>query len=172
VRHQAEVRPIGVVESEMTSQREMGRVAGIDFGSVRIGIALSDADRSIASPHAVYTRRDVEADARYFRNLVASEGIARFVVGLPVHLDGRESPISRDARTFGDWLGETTGVPVAYFDERFTTSEAESALIAAGLTNKRRKLRRDMLAAQILLTAYLEGGGRDQQDPGGLDDAQ
>ena len=150
----------------------MGRVAGIDFGSVRIGIALSDADRSIASPHAVYTRRDSDADARYFRNLVASERIARFVIGLPVHLDGRESPISQDARAFGDWLGETTGIPVDFFDERFTTAEAEAALVAAGLTNKRRKLRRDMLAAQILLTAYLEAGGRDPQNPGGLDDAR
>lgn len=156
----------------MASDGQSGRLAGIDFGSVRIGIALSDSERSIASPHAVYTRRDLDADARYFRNLVASERIARFVVGLPVHLDGRESPISRDARSFGDWLTETTGVSVDFFDERFTTSEAEAALMAAGLTSKRRKLRRDMLAAQMLLTAYLEAGCRDQQDPGGLDDAR
>jgi putative Holliday junction resolvase len=148
-----------------------GRVAAIDFGTVRIGIAVSDPGQSIASPHAVYLSRDRAADARYFQKLVAAERIARFVVGLPVHLDGRESDISQEARAFGAWLAEITGVPVDFFDERFTTTEAEAALSAAGLTSKRRKARRDMLAAQMLLAAYLECGCRGQSQPGGLDDA-
>jgi putative Holliday junction resolvase len=155
----------------MASRSEFGRVAGIDYGTVRIGIALTDDERSIASPHAVYTRRDRDVDARYFRNLAVGERIARFVVGLPVHLDGRESEKSGEARKFGEWLARATGVPVDFFDERFTTAEAEAALTAAGLTSKRRKLRRDMLAAQMLLTAYLEAGCKGQIEPGGLDDA-
>ena len=147
-----------------------GRVAGIDFGTVRIGIAVSDPERRIASPYENYTRRDELQDARRFRQLVDEERIRLFVVGLPVHLDGHESQKSIEARAFGRWLGETTGVEVVFFDERFTSHEAEQALLDAQMTKKRRKQRLDMLAAQIMLTAYLESSGRGTDDPGGLDD--
>jgi putative Holliday junction resolvase len=140
-----------------------GRVAGVDFGTVRIGIAISNPERSIASPLENYTRGTPEQEVRRFRRLVADEGVVLFVVGLPIHLDGGESPKSREAREFGRWLTETTGVPVEFFDERFTSVEAEQALLAADLTRKRRKRRMDMLAAQIMLSAYLEAGaGREE----------
>ncbi len=147
----------------------MGRVAAIDYGTVRIGIAVSDSRRTIASPFENYTRRSKEADADYFRRLASEENIALFVVGLPVHLDGRESAKSREARQFGAWIAEITGKPVEYFDERFTSAEAERFLGAAELTKKRRKARLDMLAAQILLVAYLESGGA-TEGTSGLDD--
>jgi len=133
-----------------------GRVAGIDYGTVRIGIAISDSRRTIASPLENYNRRDRERDAEHFRRLARDEQIVQFVVGLPVHNDGSESQKSLEARAFGAWLRELTGVPVAFFDERFTTVEAERLLADAKLTKARRKARLDMLAAQILLTAYLE----------------
>jgi putative holliday junction resolvase len=141
-----------------TSSSTAGRVAGIDFGTVRIGIAISNPERTIASPLENYTRGSAEQDAARFRRLVAEEGVVLFVVGLPLHLDGGESPKSQEARTFGRWLAEATGVPVEFFDERFTSVEAEQALLAADLTRKRRKKRMDMLAAQIMLAAYLEAG--------------
>jgi len=133
-----------------------GRIAGIDYGTVRIGIAIADARCSIASPLENYNRGGPEADRRRFERLVREEQIVRFVVGLPVHLDGRESPKSIEARAFGQWLQETTGVEVVYFDERFTTSEAQRYLAGAQLSKKKRKERLDKLAAQIMLTAYLE----------------
>jgi putative Holliday junction resolvase len=136
--------------------RTPGRVAGIDYGHVRIGIAISDPDRMLASPLENYTRRGPAQDAQRFRRLAAEEQVVLFVVGLPIHLDGRESAKSQEAREFGAWLGETTGVPVEYFDERFTSREAEELLLAADMTRKRRKRRMDMLAAQIMLSAYLE----------------
>ncbi len=145
-----------------------GRVAGIDFGTVRIGIALSDPDRKIASPIENYTRRSPAQDAERFRRLVAEERVVLFVVGLPIHCDGQESKKSQEARQFAQWLGETTGVPVELFDERFTSREAEQLLLAAEMTRKRRKKRMDMLAAQILLSAYLDSHGGDE--PGSLDD--
>jgi len=144
-----------------------GRVAGIDYGTVRIGIALSDPERKLASPHANYTRRGPEQDAAFFRRLVAQEQIVLFVVGLPVHLDGRESGKSAEARRFAAWLAEATGLPAELFDERFTSHQAEALLLDAGLTRKRRKKRLDMLAAQILLAAYLESPG--SGPPGPLD---
>lgn len=151
-------------------REKTGRVAGIDFGTVRIGIAVSDAGRSIASPLENYTRRSPEQDARRFRQIAADEQVGLFVVGLPVHLDGRESQKSLEARQFGQWLAEVTGVPVEFYDERFTTAEAEEILLGAELTSKRRKKRRDMLAAQIMLAAYLESHTKGTQDPGSLDD--
>jgi putative holliday junction resolvase len=141
----------------MSHEPAAGRVAGIDYGTVRIGIAISNPERTIASPLENYTRRSQQQDAERFRRLVAEERVTLLVVGLPIHLDGGESQKSIEAREFGRWLGETTGVAVEYFDERFTSVEAEQSLLAADMTRKRRKKRLDMLAAQIMLAAFLEG---------------
>ena len=145
------------------------RIAGIDFGTVRIGIATADLSVGIAGPYETYARRSEPLDAEYFRRLATEERIARFVVGLPVHLSGNESQKSSEARAFGRWLAETTGVPVEYFDERYTSAEAEQLLQGAGLTKKRRKARLDQLAAQIMLTAYLEAGAKGNSEPDSID---
>jgi putative Holliday junction resolvase len=145
------------------------RIAGIDYGTVRIGVALADTEVCIAGPYENYTRRTKDLDAEYFATLAKNEQLGLFVVGLPVHLDGNEGQKSREARTFGHWLGEVTGVPVEFFDERFTTAEADELLGARKLTKKQRQARRDQLAAQIMLTAYLESGARGQDVPGGID---
>lgn len=152
------------------SRSRSGRIAGIDYGTVRIGIAISDPEGIIASPLENYTRRGKEQDAKRFRRLVDEEQVTRFVVGLPVYLDGNESPKSTEARQFGQWLGELTGIPVEFFDERFTSREAEQYLLGAELSKKRRKKRLDMLAAQIMLSAYLESRGDPAAPPGALDD--
>jgi len=146
----------------------VGRLAGIDFGTVRVGVAITDPDQRLASPLENYTRRGAAVDSQWLRELVAQERLAGFVVGLPVHLSGDESAKSREARQFGQWIKELTGLPVAYFDERFTSAQAESLLLGAELTKKRRKQRLDMLAAQILLAAYLESP-RTNDRPSALD---
>lgn len=143
-----------------------GRLAGIDYGTVRIGVAITDPDQRLASPLENYTRR-AAADAAWFKQLAANERIVGFVVGLPVFGSGEESPKSREARQFGQWLGELTGVPVRYFDERYTSAHAEALLIDADFSRKQRKQRLDKLAAQILLAAYLESS-RSNQEPGAL----
>jgi putative Holliday junction resolvase len=145
------------------------RIAGIDFGTVRIGIALADIEVGIAGAFENYNRRTPALDAEFFKRLAADERIGRFVVGLPVHLGGGESQKSAEARAFGQWLHEITSVPVEYFDERFTSAEAEEILGAANLTKKQRKARLDQLAAQIMLTAYLESGARGNDAPGGIE---
>ncbi len=76
---------------------------------------------------------------------------------------------SQEARQFGKWLGETTALPVEFFDERFTSAQAEEIMQEAELTRKRRKKRIDMLAAQIMLTAYLESQGKGEHEPGPID---
>ncbi len=95
-----------------------GRLAGIDYGTVRIGVAVTDPDRRLASPWATHERRSLTADAAFFARLVIDERIVGFVVGLPLIPRGDESPKSTEARRFGRWLGEATGKPVVFFDER------------------------------------------------------
>jgi putative holliday junction resolvase len=146
-----------------------GRLAGIDYGHVRIGVALSDPGRTIASPHANYTRRGQAGDAQFFQALVADENVVGFVVGLPLHTDGQESAKSREVRQFAAWLAEVTGRPVCFYDERFTTREAGYLLEEAQLTKKRRKQRLDKVAAQLLLAAFLESDRRGEP-PAALDD--
>ncbi len=133
-----------------------GRLAGVDYGTVRIGVAISDPSQSIASPFEVYTRRNEKLDAKYFCDLVAAERIVGFVVGLPVHLSGDASEKSREAVVFGKWLQDSTGVPATWFDERYTTALAREVLNLSNLSGKKRKAQLDKLAAQILLSAYLE----------------
>jgi putative Holliday junction resolvase len=156
-----------VVDSGQPAQ---GRIGGVDYGTVRIGLALTDPDRTMASPMEVYTRRNLQLDADYFRRLTKEERIALWVVGLPLHLDGRESQKSGEARRFGKWLTEITSLPHELFDERFSSAQAEELLMAAELTSKKRKQRLDKLAAQIMLTAYLESQTKGQQQPQALDD--
>ncbi len=134
------------------------RILGVDYGRVRLGLAVSDPERRLASPLIAYARRTPKQDAEFFRRLVAKEEIGQIVIGLPVHLDGREGQSAAQARQFGKWLESATGLACVFWDERFTTVEAESALWNAGLTHKKRKGRRDKVAAQILLQAYLDAG--------------
>lgn len=142
----------------MSERSQKGRLLGLDYGSVRIGLAVSDPDRLVASPLATYTRRSERQDAAYFAKIVAEVEAVAIVVGLPLHSDGQESDSSRAARAFADWLKMTLGLPVALWDERFTTDIAEEALLGAKLTPRERKERRDRVAAQIMLQSYLEAG--------------
>jgi len=135
-----------------------GRLLGVDFGDVRVGLAVCDPDRVIASPLETYTRKSAADDASHYRKVIAAERIEMLVVGLPLHTNGNESQKSAEARKYAAWLAEQTGLPFVLWDERFTTVLAESALWSAGLTHKKRKERRDRVAAQMLLQSYLDSG--------------
>jgi putative Holliday junction resolvase len=132
------------------------RILAVDPGSVRLGLAISDTERRLATPLTTYTRRDPVQDAAYFKKIVETEEVGQIVVGLPIHEDGSEGGQAKAARAFGAWLQEATGVPIVFYDERFTSFEADAALADIGLTKKKRKARRDRVAAQILLQTYLD----------------
>lgn len=102
-----------------------GAILGIDLGSRRIGLAVSDGGW-IATPLATVPRgADIAADARAIGLYVASRGVGSIVVGLPLELDGREGPMSTEARAWGDALGVSLGLPVAFRDERLSSHVAE-----------------------------------------------
>jgi putative Holliday junction resolvase len=147
-----------------------GRLAGIDFGTVRIGVAITDPEQKMASPYQILQRSNLLTEESFFRRLVREERISGFVVGLPVHLDGSSSHVSELAIEYGKWLGVLTGLPVVWFDERFTSSAAEELIREANLTSKKRKALLDKLAAQVLLTAFLEAPRDQLRTIRGLDD--
>lgn len=134
------------------------RAVGLDLGSVRIGVAASDAGGVLASPRTTVRRtRDRAGDHRRLAALVAEEGADVVVIGLPLSLDGS---VGRAARLVLDELDELTaalGVPVVTHDERFTTTTAHQRLAAGGRRSRARREVVDQSAAAVLLQAWLDG---------------
>jgi putative Holliday junction resolvase len=158
--------------SERAAVIPAGRVAGIDYGRKRVGIAICDAQRIIASPLPFHMPTgDEAAETTFFRKLVAAEEVVGFVVGLPVHADGSDSRMSVEVERFGAWLAAATGVPVTFHDERYSSVEAAGKLAGLGLSRGKKKARTDSIAAQILLTAWMEAAaaGTPATRPGALD---
>ena len=138
--------------------RSLGRLLGVDYGTVRIGLSITDPDRILASPLETYSRRTVAQDAAYLANLVRVQGITGIVLGIAVSLNGHEGPKAQECRAFGTWLEEATGLPVQFSDERFTSALADDLMFDAKMTKPKRNERRDMLAATLILKGFLEGG--------------
>ena len=134
-----------------------GRVLALDFGTRRVGVAVSDPLGISAQPHSVLDGTDPGLMGIIGR-LAGDLGVERIVVGLPLSLDGSEGPAAAAARRFAAEVAASTGLPVNLLDERFTTVSAERVLVQAGLTGRRRRVVRDRVAATVLLQSYLDGG--------------
>ena len=134
----------------------MARVLGIDLGSRRIGLAVTDGLGLTAQPRTTLTRhgggRDIDAIAAAIRDC----GADRIVLGLPLDPEGGEGPAARRARAFGDRLTQALHVPVELVDESFSTVEAEEVLLAADVSRARRKQVVDKLAAAVILQRWLD----------------
>ena len=121
--------PDGKAASAAATGIPQGRVAAVDYGRKRIGIAICDVHRILASPLCVrQSTGDAGADAAFFRKLAAEESVAGFVVGLPVHADGTDSRMSVEVERFGAWLAAETGLPVVFHDERYSSREASGQI--------------------------------------------
>ena len=135
------------------------RALGIDFGTKRIGMAVSDSTNTLAAPLKTLIRREGKRPP-YARMLETATDydVCQLVVGLPLSLDGKENEWCAEVRLMGDKLGRTMGAAVAYVDERMTSVRAERAVYAAGLprSKRREKGRVDAAAAQLILQAWLD----------------
>jgi putative Holliday junction resolvase len=137
-----------------------GRLFGVDYGAVRVGLAVCDPDQIVASAFDTYTRRSDDEDAKALTGLCVAERVVGLVIGLPISLNGTEGPKAKEARAFGDWLSAATGLPVEYVDERFTTAAAEDTLREAKVRYDKRTGKRDRIAAQLILQTYLNSRPR------------
>ncbi len=138
-----------------------GRILGLDPGERRIGVALSDTLGIIAQPHAVLDRRAGDV-IRQLRRIVDEHDVHHIVVGLPVSLSGDEGVSAEMARALGATIEEEIGIEVAYFDERFTSVQAEAALIEANVRRAERRDVRDKVAAAIMLQGFLDRNRREE----------
>ncbi len=136
-----------------------GRLAGLDVGDKRIGVAVADALGITAQPLGLVERHSHKADIAGVLSLLADYEVGCFVAGLPLQLDGAEGEQADRTRHFCGHLERETGLPVVFQDERFSTAESERLLIDSGMRRGKRKLKRDQLAAAIILQGYLDGGG-------------
>ncbi len=133
------------------------RVLGLDIGERRIGIALSDPSGTLARPLQTLVRSSRPADFAALAALVAEHEVELVVVGRPLSLDGSEGPQARRIARYADALAAHLPVPVVFWDERFTTVEAEEIL----RRNRRRRKRADRadvdaVAAALILQRYLD----------------
>lgn len=142
----------------------MSRVLGIDLGSRRIGVAVSDETATLASPHATIARSgDGEAHLAEIARLVHVLACQRVVVGLPLSMDGTDGPAARAARADAAALERLLTVPVELVDERLTTVSADRALAESGVRARKRRAVIDQTAAAVILQTWLDGHRQENQ---------
>ncbi len=133
------------------------RALGIDLGSKRVGVALSDSDGRLATPYEVVPRSgDRQRDHRRIAALAEEAGAECLVVGLPLSLDGSIGPAAQGALDEAEELAAVTGLPVETWDERLTTVTADRDLLAMKMKAPARRKVVDKLAAAIMLQGWLD----------------
>jgi putative holliday junction resolvase len=132
------------------------RLLGIDLGSKRIGIAVSDALGFTAHPVTVLNRQGGQADLNAISDLVEEHEVGQVVLGLPLNMDDSEGAAAARVRRFGESLQRHLGIPVHLWDERLTTWEALQMLKQAQVKPRKRRKVVDQLAAVLILGSYME----------------
>jgi putative holliday junction resolvase len=133
-----------------------GRLLGLDVGSKTIGLAISDSALRVAAPLTVFERGRFAPDMARLQALIAERGIGGLVAGLPIGMDGREGPRTQSVRQFAANLLKVIDLPLAFWDERFSTIAAERPLREAEMSHRRRGAVIDKLAAAYILQGALD----------------
>lgn len=128
----------------------------LDLGRRRIGVAVSDATRTIAAAYGVIKHKSRHEDFARYREIIAEEEITLLVVGLPTRSDGSDSDTAVWVRQYMAAFQKTIDIPVKFWDESFTTLQAEESLALRGKRGKKAKERVDAVAAAFILQSYLD----------------
>lgn len=131
------------------------KILALDYGDVRIGMALSDITRTIASGYENYTRKSLEEDISHIIDIAKTNNVKKILIGLPYNMDGTESNQTIKTKDFAKVLEEKSGYEIIFFDERLTSKIAERMLIEADVSRNKRKNVLDKLSATIILQDYL-----------------
>ncbi len=132
------------------------RVLGLDLGTKTIGLALSDVSRTIATPLSTIIRKKFTQDAEALLALVAKHDVGALVLGLPVSMDGTEGPRCQSSRSFATNLLKLSEIPIAFWDERWSTAAVTRTLLEADASRARRAEVVDKLAAAYILQGALD----------------
>ncbi|MFW5800151.1 MAG: Holliday junction resolvase RuvX [Spirochaetota bacterium] len=133
----------------------MGRILCLDYGDVRIGVAVSDPTETIASAKK-YIKGNVDNYIDNIISIIKELNIEKLVIGLPLNLKGRNSQKTKEVKNFYNKMKELLDIPVELWDERFSTLTAEQHLREANIKGKKQRELVDSLAAQIILQNYLD----------------
>ena len=134
----------------------MRAIAGLDLGTVTIGVAVSDSFRQVATPLETIRRKKFGVDAARLLEICKEREISGIVLGLPLNMDGPEGPRCQSTRAFARNLAKLTELPITYWDERLSTVAAERALLEADTSRKRRAEVIDHVAASYILQGALD----------------
>ena len=137
----------------------MARVLGIDPGTKRIGVALSDPGARVATPHSTIAAADLNADARAIAMLAGENDVSEIVVGYPRRLDGSAGQAAERASDLARRVEAAAGVRVTLWDERMTSAQADRAMLDHGAKRRRRREAADRIAATLILQSYLDARG-------------
>ena len=132
------------------------RILGIDYGSKRIGLSVCDELGFTAQGLATITRKNKEKDMEEISRFVEKYNVEKIVIGFPIRLDGTEGIQCEKVNIFAGILETRFSIPVIKWDESLSTKEAETILIEANMSRKKRKKVVDKLAATIILQGYLD----------------
>jgi len=134
----------------------VGRILGLDLGTKTIGVAVSDGMRYSATPLETIRRAKFTQDAERVLQLIAENAIVAIILGLPLNMDGSEGPRVQSTRAFARNLAQKTPLPIAFWDERLSTSAVTRMMIEADLRRDRRAEIVDKLAASYILQGALD----------------
>ena len=143
--------------SELKARMPSGRrLLGLDLGEKTIGLALSDTILAVATPLQTLTRRKFTVNAGELSELIAQYGVGGLIVGLPLNMDGSDGPPAQSARAFARNFAAHTDIPIAFWDERFSTVAVTRTLLEADSSRKRRAEVVDKMAAAYILQGALD----------------
>ena len=134
------------------------KTMGIDFGLARIGIALSDDTKFLATPFETYKRKSEELDIQHLIDVIKTKNVDEIVCGLPMNMAGEEQEIANKTREFMQKLSEQLNIKIEFVDERLSSLMAEEMLKETERDWKKRKEKLDAVAASIILQDFLDGG--------------
>ena len=149
------LRLLSGVDAFLTALPARGRLLGLDVGTATIGTALCDASWTIASPARLIHRTKFTTDLKQLKQLINKENIEGLVVGLPLNLDGTDSPRTQSVRAFARNLAELS-LPLLLWDERWSTAAVERQMIAADITRAKRAEKVDNAAAAYILQGAID----------------
>lgn len=132
------------------------RTLGVDYGAVRIGLAMSDPTGFLAQGLSVLRRKSDPQVVADILEVIGEYGVEEVVVGLPRHMNGSIGEKAQLCQAFAEQIAQASGLPVAMYDERLTTVAAQRMLIEADVRRKRRKEVIDAVAATLMLQGYLD----------------
>ena len=130
------------------------RILGVDFGDARTGVAVSDPLGITAQPREVIREKDTSRTAERVAGIARELEVTGIVIGLPIHMSGKEGERAKRAREFGALVAELSGLSVTYWDERLTSAQAAGILKGRGARQRKAKI--DVVSAQLILQSYLD----------------